>query len=281
MARDPTPGPPPEPDVTEQSNPRTHRLSELPPRAVIERILAEDAGVPGAVSRALDAMTRASDALADALEAGGRWINVGAGTSGRIGALDAAEIPPTFGLAPDRVVGVIAGGDAALRHAVEGAEDDRAAARDELRRLSLGARDALVAISASGSTPFVLSAAAYASSLGAATVAITCTPGSALARQVDVPIVVVVGPEAVTGSTRLKGGLAQKMVLHALSTSVMVRLGRVRGNLMTSLAPVNAKLRRRAVGIVVRLTGCTPAEAAAALEASGGSVEAAVTGLRG
>ena len=265
--------------ITEQVNPRTRELDQLEPRAMLARILEEDARVPAAVAGALDALSVACDVLTGALRDGGRWFNLGAGTSGRIGWLDAAEIPPTFGLSPERVQGVIAGGVRAMTRAVEGAEDDERAARADLEELDLCERDAVVALSASGATQYVLSGVRYAGEVGAATIGVTCVPESPLATTVDVPVVVVVGPEAIAGSTRLKGGLAQKMVLHALSTSVMVRLGRVRGNLMTSLSPVNRKLRERAIAILCELTACSAEEARAGLELSDGSIEQALERL--
>ena len=265
--------------ITEQVNPRTTGLDQLEPRAILERILDEDARVAAAVAQTLDRMAEACDVLTDTLRRGGRWINVGAGTSGRLGVLDAAEIPPTFGLPPDRVQGVLAGGQRALTRAVEGAEDDGEAGAQALRARRLAPGDAVVAISASGCTPYALGAVAYARELGAATIAISCAPDSALVRAVDVAIVPVVGPEAITGSTRLKGGLAQKMVLHALSSAVMVRLGRVRGNLMTSLRPVSRKLQERSVRIVADLCECTPEQAREALAAVDGSIEAAIDRL--
>ena len=265
--------------ITEQSNPSTVGLDQLGPREILSRILEEDARVPAAVHAELDALTQACDRLHAVLASGGRWINVGAGTSGRLGLLDAAEIPPTFGLDPSRVQAVIAGGEAALTRAVEGAEDDAAAARLDLVAVGLSEADALVALSASGVTPYTRAAAEYAREVGAARIAITCAPDSPLVRMVEIPIVCLVGAEAITGSTRLKGGLAQKMVLHALSTAVMVRLGKVRGNLMTSLTPVNEKLRERAVTIVSELADCSPEEAQTALDAAQGSIEAALESL--
>jgi N-acetylmuramic acid 6-phosphate etherase len=267
--------------ITEQVNPRTADLDQLGPRELIAALLEEDASVPAAVQAATDSIVRASDALVATLKAGGRWFNLGAGTSGRLGLLDAAEIPPTFGLAPERVRGIVAGGEAALAHAVEGAEDDADAALRDLEAHGFGERDALLALSASGTTRYVLAAAEHARALGATTVAVTCAPDSPLVEAVEIPIVVVVGPEAIAGSTRLKGGLAQKMVLHALSTAVMVRLGRVRGNRMTGLTPLNEKLRERARLIVTELSGCTPDEARSALESSGGSIEQALEKLAG
>jgi N-acetylmuramic acid 6-phosphate etherase len=262
--------------ITEQANPRTGEIDTLETDAVLGLIVAEDAGVPEAVRATLPELTRACDLLLDVLRGGGRWFNLGAGTSGRMGVLDAAEIPPTFGLPPDRVQGVIAGGELAMTRAVEGVEDDGDAARRDLEARRLSASDALVALSASGGTSYVLGGIAHARKVGAATIGITCVPDSALARTVDIAVVAVVGPEAIAGSTRMKGGLAQKMILHALSTTVMVRLGRVRGNLMSELSPVNSKLRERAVRIVAELAGCSVARAQTALEGSGGSIDDAV-----
>ena len=261
--------------ITERSNPRTRDLDQLEPRDLLTRIVREDAEVPGVILSALDSLLVASDALFETLQAGGRWFNIGAGTSGRLGLLDAAEVPPTFGMPRDRVQGIIAGGGTALTRAVEGAEDDREAAASDLVSSGFQSGDALVAISASGRTPYALSACEYARSLGAKTIAITCAPSAPLVAAVEIPIVVEVGPEVIAGSTRMKGGLAQKMVLHTLSTAVMVRLGRVRGNLMTNLQPVNEKLRERAIWILGEISGCPPEQARAALDAAG-SIESAL-----
>lgn len=264
--------------ITERSNPRTRDLDQLEPRDLLTRIVSEDAEVPGVILGALDSLLAASDALFETLQAGGRWFNIGAGTSGRLGLLDAAEVPPTFGMPRDRVQGIIAGGGAALTRAIEGAEDDREAAASDLVSRGFQSSDALVAISASGRTPYALSAVEYARAQGAKTIGITCAPAAPLAAAVEIPIIIEVGPEVIAGSTRMKGGLAQKMVLHTLSTAVMVRLGRVRGNLMTNLQPVNAKLRERAAWILGELSGCTPEQARAALEETG-SIEAALEKL--
>lgn len=262
--------------VTEQINPRTRDIDQLPLRAILERILDEDAGVPEAVRRALPALERAGELLLTALRADGRWFNLGAGTSGRIGLLDAAEIPPTYGLAPERMQAVLAGGDQALTRAIEGAEDDRASASRELDARGLCERDVLLALSASGETPFVLGGVEHARRIGTRTIGLTCTPDSSLVRAVDCPVVIVVGPEAIAGSTRMKGGLAQKMALHMLSTSVMVQLGRVRSNLMVEIGTRTAKLRKRALGIVMQLSGQDRTRAERALEQSGGSVAKAL-----
>jgi N-acetylmuramic acid 6-phosphate etherase len=228
----------------------------------------------------LPELARAAELLHDTLAGGGRWFNVGAGTSGRLGMLDAAELPPTFGIDPASVQAVMAGGVAAVERAVEGAEDDANAAGVELERRGLSARDAVLALSASGRTPFALGAVEYARALGARTIGVTCAPGSPLALAVEVPIVVEVGPEVIAGSTRMKDGLAQKMVLHALSTTVMVRLGRVRGNLMAEIRGASRKLRERGVRIVARLARVSAAEAARVLDDCEGSVPAALEKLR-
>ncbi len=262
--------------VTEQINPRTRDIDQLPLRKILERILDEDAGVPEAVRQALPALEQAGELLLDALRGDGRWFNLGAGTSGRIGLLDAAEIPPTYGLAPERVQAVLAGGDQALTGAVEGAEDDRASAGRELGARGLCERDVLLALSASGEAPFVLGGVEHARGVGARTIGLTCTPDSSLVRAVDCPVVIVVGPEAIAGSTRMKGGLAQKMALHMLSTSVMVRLGRVRSNLMLEIGAQTAKLRKRALAILMQLSGEDRARAQRALDQSGGSVTKAL-----
>ena len=265
--------------ITEQANPRTHDLDTLPLRQVLERILDEDATVPEAVREILPQLERASEILQATLESDGRWFNLGAGTSGRMGLIDAAEITPTFGLSSEQVQGVLAGGIEALAKAVEGAEDDTGAAERELKERGFSKNDTLVALSASGVTPFVLGGVEYARSLGAHTIGLTCCPDSPLAEAVECPIVVVVGPEAIAGSTRMKGGLAQKMVLHALSTSVMVRLGRVRGNLMTEARPVSEKLLCRAVHIITELADCDEREAERVLQEANGSVSVALKKL--
>jgi len=228
------------------------------------------------VSRVLPQVEEAADVLICTLQGGGRWFNVGAGTSGRMGALDAAEIPPTFGLPAQRVQAVVAGGDRALARAVEGAEDDAAAAICELRERELAAGDAVLAISASGETPFALGSLEVAHEVGARTIALTCNPFSSLAEAAEIAIVPVVGPEVIAGSTRMKGGLAQKMVLHMLSTAVMVRLGLVAGNLMANMVPASNKLRERSARIVMELAGVGPDEAAAYLESANGNAAQAV-----
>ncbi len=265
--------------VTETSNPRTVEIDRLATPELVALLVEEDAAVQRALQQAVPALTRATDALLDVMSAGGRWFNLGAGTSGRLGVLDASEIPPTFGMDPECVQGVIAGGAPALRCAVEGAEDSRENGALDLERLDFVAADALVALSASGRTPYVLGATEHAHALGARTIGITCVPGSELARAVSIPIVLEVGPEVISGSTRMKGGLAQKQALHTLSTAVMVRLGRTWGNRMSHLSTTNQKLRERAVRTLCERSGCTLAEATAALEAAGGSLQQALCEL--
>jgi N-acetylmuramic acid 6-phosphate etherase len=245
-------------------------------KEILEAIHAEDRNALEAVGRVMPSIASAVDVLACTLAGDGRWFNVGAGTSGRMGALDAAEIPPTFGLPAQRVQAVVAGGDRALNRAVEGAEDDGEAARSELRERELGPGDAVLAISASGETPFALAALEAAHAVGARRLAITCNPGSSLADAAEIAIVPVVGPEVLAGSTRMKGGLAQKMVLHMLSTTVMVRLGRVSGNLMTNMLPASDKLRERGVRIVMSLADVDAEHAAAFFEAANGNAALAI-----
>ena len=261
---------------TEASLDGSHALDEMPTLEMLQLIHAQDGVAHAAVAAVLPQVAEAADVLATAMGGGGRWFNVGAGTSGRIGVLDASEIPPTYGLPPRSVQGILAGGDRALRNAVEGAEDDPEAGALELEERGVILVDVIVGLSASGTTPFVLGAIESAGKLGARTVAITCDPDSPLADSVEIAIAPRVGPEVVTGSTRMKGGLAQKMILTALSTAVMVRLGRVRGHHMTHVTPVSSKLRGRAVRMVMELGNVDRDHARALLRTTEGSVEAAL-----
>ena len=265
---------------TEEILADTSDLDRRSVEEVVAAIHAQDRAAFEAVGKVLDAIAQAVDVLVCVLAGGGRWFNVGAGTSGRMGALDAAEITPTFGLPPGRVQGLIAGGARALGRAVEGAEDDPHAAAWELRERGLRSGDAVVAISASGTTPYVLGSLEAAHAVGARTIAITCDPSSPLAEGAEIAIAPLVGAEVIAGSTRMKGGLAQKMVLHTLSTSVMVKLGYVSGNLMTNLVPSSRKLRRRAEGLIASLGGVSPERAAELLDACHGSVRAALERAR-
>jgi N-acetylmuramic acid 6-phosphate etherase len=266
--------------LTEAVLEATRDLDRRSTREVLEAIHAEDLRAARAVGRVLGDVERAVEVLVLCLQGGGRWLNVGAGTSGRLGVLDASELPPTFGYPRERVQGVIAGGDAALRCAVEGAEDDADAARSALRDVELLPGDAVVALSASGRTPYAVAALEEARHVGARRIAVTCDPGAPLARAAEVAIAPVVGPEVIAGSTRMKGGLAQKMVLHLLSTTVMVRLGRVEGNLMTNLAPASRKLERRALRILMTLGGVDAGRARRLLEECSGSVHEALERAR-
>jgi len=266
--------------LTEAVHEATRDLDRWGVKEILCRIHAEDRRAVDAVGRVIPNVARAVDALVDVLKSGGRWFNVGAGTSGRMGALDAAEIPPTFGLAPSRVQAIIAGGERALSRAVEGAEDRGEESTRLLRAKGLTQRDAVVAISASGRTPFALGALEAAREVGARRIAITCDPTSPLAEIAEIAIAPRVGPEVIAGSTRMKGGLAQKMVLHMLSTTTLVQLGHVAGNLMTNLRPASHKLRKRATRIVVSLGQVDEARAQELIEACGGNVVAALDRAR-
>jgi N-acetylmuramic acid 6-phosphate etherase len=254
----------------------TRGLSSFRVKEILEAVHGEDRRALEAVGAVLPIIERAAEVLICALEGGRRWFNVGAGTSGRMGALDAAEIPPTFGMPPDRVQAVLAGGERALLRSVEGAEDNAEAAHWELREREIGPGDVVLAISASGETPFALGSFDIAYEVGARRIALTCNPESSLAAAAEIAITPVVGPEVIAGSTRMKGGLAQKMVLHLLSTSVMVRLGRIEGNRMTNMLPVSEKLRERGVRIVSELAGVDAATAAALLESADGNAAQAL-----
>lgn len=260
--------------VTEQSNLASAGFSRLSPLAMVRLMNREDALVAPAIQAILPAVARAVVLAERRLRRGGRLIYVGAGTSGRLGILDASEAPPTFGVPRSRVQGVIAGGRRAVTASVEGAEDDAGRGADAIRRLAVKSNDVVVGLSASGGARYVLAAVQTARKRRAATIAITCTPRSPLTRAAGMTLVPAVGPEVITGSTRLKAGTAQKMLLNMLSTCVMARLGRVHGNLMTRLKPVNRKLRARAVRIGARQLGVSEAEAERRLIANGWSLAA-------
>jgi N-acetylmuramic acid 6-phosphate etherase len=262
--------------LTEQANPASACLDTVPTEEMLRIVNAEDAKVAGAVEREIPAIARAVDAIVAAIEKGGRLFYIGAGTSGRLGVLDAAEIPPTFSASPDMVQGIIAGGEAALSRATETTEDDPAIGVHDLLAHGFTARDVLVGIAASGRTPYVLGAVAEARRLGAVTVGIGCTPDSELARAVDIAITPLVGPEVVAGSTRMKAGTAQKLVLNMLSTGVCVRLGLVYGNLMVNVQPKNGKLVDRARRIIAQAAGVSYQQAGDLLAQSGASVRTAI-----
>lgn len=264
--------------ITEQRNPSTLTIDEMTTLDLVTTINAEDARVAAAIEPVLYEIAALVDATAAALANGGRLIYVGAGTSGRLGVLDASECPPTFGVDPRLVVGVIAGGDRALRHSVEGAEDDAQQGEDDLKALGVGADDVVVGIAASGRTPYTLGAMRYARSIGGKVGCIVNNPGSEMAKVAHFPIVVLCGPEVITGSTRMKAGTAQKLVLNMISTATMIRLGKVYENLMIDVEITNQKLRTRALGIIREITGVDDAQAAQALDTHG-SVKAAVFAL--
>ena len=254
---------------TEQQNPNTACIDRLSTLDMVRVINDEDKKVAFAVEKELVSIAAAVDAIYEALKAGGRLIYCGCGTSGRLGILDAVECPPTFSTDPEMVQGVIAGGEPALFRAAEGAEDNVGAGREDMEKINLSSRDVLVGIAASGRTPYVLGAMAYAKELGAVTVAVTCNKHSQMNALADIPIGVEPGPEVITGSTRLKSGTAQKMVLNMLSTGAMIRLGKVYGNLMVDVKPTNEKLVRRAIRIVATAAHTDEDEARAALEQCG------------
>lgn len=262
--------------ASERRNPRTRDIDQLPVADILARINAEDAGVAQAVERELPQIARAVEATVTAFGQNGRLIYIGAGTSGRLGVLDASECPPTFSVPPWMVVGIIAGGDTALRTAVEGAEDDADQGAADLRAIDLTVKDVVVGITASGRTPYVLGAVDYARSIGATTVGLACVPGSDLARRTDIAIAPAVGPEVLTGSTRMKSGTAQKLVLNMISTTAMIRIGKTYQNLMVDVSVSNQKLEARAIGILCELTALTRDEAAGVLETSGGDLKTAI-----
>lgn len=262
--------------VTERRNPRSASIDSLPTGEMLRIINAEDALVAGAVARELPAITRAVDAIAAAFSRGGRLFYIGAGTSGRLGALDAAECPPTFGVAPGMVQAIVAGGEQALTRAVEGAEDDAAMGARDLAERGFTSRDVLVGIAASGRTPYVLGAVESARRMGAATIGISCVPGAPLTAAATIAIAPQVGPEVIAGSTRLKAGTAQKMILNMLTTGAFIRSGYVYGNLMVNVQPTNVKLTERARRIVAEASGVDIGRAGEALSASGGRVAVAI-----
>ncbi|HEU4766364.1 MAG TPA: N-acetylmuramic acid 6-phosphate etherase [Pyrinomonadaceae bacterium] len=261
---------------TEQNNPRSENLRSLSVLEIVELMNAEDATVATAVKSVVADVAKAVEGIVNRLQNGGRLFYIGTGTSGRLGVLDASECPPTFGVSPELVQGVIAGGYDACHRAVEASEDDAEASSADLKQRGFSGRDALVGIAASGRTPYTVGAISYARSLEAFTVGLTCVPGSPITAAAEVSIVPVVGPEVVTGSSRLKAGTAQKMVLNMLSTATMVRLGYVTGNRMSHLKAGNKKLRERAVRIVMAETGVDQETALKALETSGWSVPTAI-----
>ena len=261
--------------LTETQNPASSSIDSVPTENMLRIISAADQQVATAVERVIPHIALAVDRIADRLQTGGRLFYLGAGTSGRLGVLDASECPPTFNSPPDLVQGIIAGGDRALRTSIEGAEDDPDQGRQDLIAHGFSTGDALVGIAASGRTPYVLGGIAHARSIGALTIGVSCTPGSELAHASEIAITPLPGPEILTGSTRMRAGTATKLVLNMLSTGVMVRLGYVYGNLMVNVQPTNVKLTDRARRIIASIVGVSYDEASRLLSEAG-SVRTAV-----
>ncbi len=265
--------------TTEARNPKTMNMDQMSALEIVTVMNSEDRIVPTAIEEALPRIAELVDAIVEALEKGGRLFFTGAGSSGRLGVLEASECPPTFGVPDELVVGLIAGGDYALRYSVEGAEDSYEMGKQDLAAHSPKAGDVVVGIAASGRTPYVLGALDYAKSLGCLAAAISCNKGSAIAAASDIAIEVEVGPEVLSGSTRLKSGTAQKLILNMITTAAMVRSGKAYQNLMVDVLPCNEKLDRRAENICMEATGVSREEARAAIDAAQGSVKTAVTML--
>ncbi len=261
---------------TEQVDAKFHMLDVMSVSELLSAMNESDAEVPRAVALQLPAIEKAIDGVVDRMMQGGRLIYIGAGTSGRLGVLDAAECGPTFSVSEDQVLALIAGGDSALRLPAEGAEDKPQAGASDLKAQNLTSRDAVVGIAASGRTPYVLGALAYAKDIGALTIGLTCNPNSEISKIVDCPIEIDSGPELLAGSTRLKSGTAQKLVLNMISTITMVRLGKTFGNLMVDLQITNGKLKDRAIRIIEKATGASRTLSEKALTDSGHEVKVAI-----
>ncbi|MDN5312245.1 MAG: N-acetylmuramic acid 6-phosphate etherase [Thermoanaerobacteraceae bacterium] len=241
--------------VTEGRNPDTMDIDMLETKEMLKKINNEDKKVPLAVEKEIPNIAKAVDVIAQRLREGGRLFYIGAGTSGRLGVLDASECPPTYGVDPEMVQGIIAGGDTAIRKSMEGVEDDAGQGKADLMSKNLNEKDVVVGLAASGRTPYVLGAMEYARSIGILTVGICCTPENLMEKYADIMIIPVVGPEVITGSTRMKAGTAQKLVLNMISTGVMIKLGKVYSNLMVDVRATNEKLVQRARRIVKQATG--------------------------
>ncbi len=267
---------------TEQRNPLSNRLDQLSTIEMVTLMNQLDAQVPQVIAGVLPQIAQVVDEITATLSAGGRLFYQGAGTSGRLAVLDAAELIPTFSAPPDLVIGLLAGGPAAMIHSIEGAEDDEALGRQDLIDHQFSAQDMVIGIAASGRTPYVLGGLRYATEVGARSAAIVCNPHSPMAAAAPIAIEIITGPELLTGSTRLKAGSAQKMVLNMVSTCAMVKLGKVYENLMVDVQPTNSKLRQRATRIVAEITGLEPAVAATLLaQANWQTKTAVVMGLAG
>lgn len=263
--------------TTEKQNPSTKNLDRMSPLEIVNLISTEDEKVIAAVRKTLPQVAEAIEQTTKCFKAGGRLIYLGAGTSGRLGVLDAVECPPTFGTEPEMVVGLIAGGERAFVKAVEGAEDSNTLAKEDLMHLNLSAKDMVIGLAASGRTPYVIYGLRYAKSIGCHTAAIVCNAGSDMAKEADIVMEAVVGPEVLTGSTRMKAGTAQKMILNMISTASMVGIGKVYQNYMVDLKRSNEKLVTRSENIVMATTGCSREEAKETLDLAEGSVKLAIT----
>ncbi|MEM9585657.1 MAG: N-acetylmuramic acid 6-phosphate etherase [Planctomycetota bacterium] len=262
--------------TTETRNPNSARIDSLSAREIVDVINSEDAQIASAVGAESDAIARAIDVIAEAFRQGGRLIYMGAGTSGRLGVLDASECPPTFNSPPGLVVGLIAGGPQALTTAIEGAEDNPQQGEDDLVQAQLQPIDVVVGIATSGRTPYVIGGVQHAGSIGCTTIGFACNDDSELSRHVDLMIAPIVGPEVVSGSTRMKAGTATKMVLNMLTTGAMIRTGKTYGNLMVDLRATNSKLKLRAARIVGEMTGLSAADATELLGRCGGELKPAI-----
>jgi len=245
--------------ITEQRNPNSMHVDSLSALEIVQLMNEEDKQVPLAIEKCLPQIAQAVECIVAAFQQGGRLVYIGAGTSGRLGVLDASECPPTFGVSPEMVKGIIAGGERALRHPIEGAEDSKSQAVVDLQTIQFSSKDVLVGIAASGRTPYVIGALEYAKSLGSVTASIASNPNSAMANIVDIAIDTVVGPEVLTGSSRLKSGTAQKLVLNMLTTASMILMGKCYQNLMVDVQASNEKLKARAIRIVMQATDCDKA----------------------
>lgn len=262
--------------ATEKRNPDTINIDELSTLEVVKKIHEADLGVASCITPVLSKISMVAEKVVEAFETGGRLIYIGAGTSGRLGVLDASECPPTYGTDPNLVVGLIAGGDYALQHAIEGAEDDFELGKTDLQKVNVTKKDVVVAIAASGRTPYCLGAMEYAKNQGAFTAAVVCSLNSPMENEADTCITVVTGPEVVTGSTRMKAGTAQKLVLNMISTTSMIKWGKVYSNLMVDVQPTNAKLKQRAKNIIMEAAGVSEKEAEQALKEQDGNTKAAI-----
>lgn len=252
--------------MTEQVNDRSVDIETQSIGQILHYMNDENRTVTDAIERCIPSIEKVTAAVVQAFEKGGRLIYLGAGTSGRLGVLDASECPPTFGVSPDMVVGVIAGGDYALRHAIEGAEDDETIAQKQLKKLGLVKEDVVVGISASGRTPYVVAGLSYAKEVGCYTGAISNSPNAVISNVADIGIEAITGPEVVTGSTRMKAGTAQKLILNMITTAAMIRVGKIFKGYMVDVQPTNQKLKQRATNILSKITGFSQEEARAHLE---------------